>query len=353
MPPSRMITGPFCIAPALIAWCVAAGCTSSGESPLPIANPSAGAQRLGDSLRAAAAARVRESIAFPPEPAGQGAAARLEEFGVLVGNPDRPNDDTGSFFFISTSDPQLTPRELGFIRAADLLDAGARFTAIGDAGPLPMLASAAPQRVDSAFRAFDDVCTVGVPVPVRQGPARSSKWLIGLAAGGGVPFMPGAWQRHDGSAVPAAYAAEAMRLIAEFPGKGAEASPKAFSLATVLRTVADGVEILVVDARRDVAVVHAEVGNSFTQEYVEQRFVIAERDSGAVDAPFRSAYTAVGNDASDWAVISTPALFLRMGSRRLLALHSWIGHPDGGGGVFIARVAPGRWSRVAGWAAGC
>ncbi len=282
-------------------------------------------------------------------------AAQLEQYGVLVAyshrGPDLAGADTGGFYFLSAREQQPTLRELGFIRAGDLLDPAARLVAIGDRGPVPMLASPATQYVDSAFRHSDEVCTISVPVPLRRTAPGNAPWLVGLAAA--EPVSPAAWQRSNGK-VPETLEGEVKRLVAEAGEGNADANADPFRVSTFLRAVTDGAEVLVIDARRGVSiVVHGDRGTSGTHEIVEQRFVIAERAAGDARAPFRSVYSTIGSDGSDWQSIATPVLMLRMGAVRLLALYADTQSSYGGGGAFIVRMAPGRWSEVAGWSAGC
>jgi hypothetical protein len=107
----------------------------------------------------------------------------------------------------------------------------------------------------------------------------------------------------------------------------------------------DAVEILIVQASREVAV----DGGTLDQ----QIFLVAERPMGGRDSEWKVAYHRENIDDPDQLVTMSETGRLLMGSSRRPVLLLDGKYRDGGGGVFVGRVAPGAWREVASWYTGC
>lgn len=282
-------------------------------------------------------------------------ARRAAGYGVLV--MLREHDDTGSFYFVDPADSTRLLRELGFFPASALLDGSARFEAAGDSAEPVRLAVPVPQVVDSALRDPGDGCILEVPVPTRRVAGPPGQWTIALAPGAASAVPASLWRAPVDSVADRALA---LQLAAGLPPDSAAPAPPPaadsilrgvpFRVVAVHRFTLDGAELLVADVRREGA---ALAGTPDAGTLAEQRVLVAERDAGEPASAFRIAWHAHHLGDPDETTTLEPVQLLRLGPRRLLTLYLSADYEDGGGGVFVARLTPGRWTEVAEWYGGC
>ena len=267
--------------------------------------------------------------------------------------------DSANFAFTEAEDSTVSLADVGFVPARSLLDTNARFQSVAEGGIARLVGITSPQVVDSAVRYMDNACSVGVQVPVRD---HAAGWERA-----GPAFMPGMAEM-----VPApkwrirgtdADRALAIALAREFPaadgddgaktgGGAAEAPAPSFRVRRVLRFVADGTEFLIGD-------IHSSEMRSGVQgpehpyRYDEQRLFIAEKLPGAPTGAFRVVWRHRDAEDGEGRGVLDPRYLLRLGPGRVLTLVLDASYGDGGGDLYLARVAPGDWRRIASSYFGC
>ncbi len=281
-------------------------------------------------------------------------AQQLASYGVVSnGNAD----SLGAYYALATIDSAFTPEELGFVRAGALLDGALELEAVGTGGLVAHVRVANRAPADSALHEPQGQgCDVGVPVPL-AGVPRDSSWSLALPRGS-VELLPAsAWVTRDS----AADAAEAVRLARLVPGdtqiietgmpRPAQLFDRMPFETHVQHFASDGVEVLIVIARR---VREVEVrGRTRTERprITEQRVVVAEREAGS--GPFRTVWSRYAAFDQDERNSETPFLPLRLGRARLLTIVTTIEGSESYGNGFVSRVAPGTWREIATWIGGC
>jgi hypothetical protein len=259
----------------------------------------------------------------------------------------RSGSDTAGFYFVELRDSTRSLRSLGFIQASALLDSTQRFAALADSAPSTSLAVSSIAAVSSVLRTRMEDCIMEIPVPLRS-LASDDRWTLALAPVSAAALPAGEWRAVRG----AADHAEALRLARHLPDDSAETEPPGpLELRSLHRFTLDGTDFLVADVR----IVHAKrrSGTSPGDQVWEQRLFIGERDARGRSAPFRIVWSRSDAGYPDEMATETPVMMLRLGDDRLLTLNTSGDYKDGGGGLFVSRVAKGQWREVASWYAGC
>jgi hypothetical protein len=279
-------------------------------------------------------------------------------YGVVVMLRQDDGGDTGSFYFVQSSDSLRPLRELGFIQASALLDSTTRLEAHVDSAPASRLEFASRQLVDSALRAREDGCITEIPVPTRRLDSGEARWTLALTPGAAQAVPASVWRAPRDSAP---HREAALRLARQLPADSLEAESLASSdsrLANVPAQVRslhhvtlDSTELIIADVRRE----RTSLADAQREEDLvwEQRVFIAERDSRDRSSPFRVVWHHYGVGNPDRIRTEEPLLLLRLGAERLLTLYMSSDYYDGGGGLFIARSGPAKWKEVASWDGGC
>jgi hypothetical protein len=284
-------------------------------------------------------------------------AQEIAGSGMLLAQRD---DSIASFYFVTLSDSSTSLPALGFLRAATLLDSAAELEAYGDVARLPHLRVASPRALDSALHARDDGCVVGIPVPLQPELPRHSSSVVILTPGAAEAVTSSVWRASTNSV---ADRAEALRLAEAVPLDTNDVAvgvprPSILFADVPLRLVAhyrfavDGVEIMFVEARREIKRPPA-AGRNYELEIEEQRLLIAERDMSDKSSPFRVTWYHYNADNPDQLVTEAPEAMLQLGPARVLTLLTDGHYREGAGGLFIARVGRGQWRQVASWYTGC
>lgn len=314
------------------------------------------ARRAPDSSGAPAVSSARPSAAPSRDTVSSAElAARMAAYGVLLNLRQDAAGDTGSFYFVEPRDSSRLLRELGFVRAAALLDSGTRLESHGDSAPAAQLRIGSRRVVDSALRVADP-CTMEIPVPLRRDVAGDAPWVLALAPGAARVVPARVWRATTDTMADRATALRLAERLRLDPAEAERATWHDSLLADapyvvkgVQHFTLDGTELLIADVRREHAPTHAPTAED---ERVEQRLIIAERDPREPTG-FRVVWHRYYADHPDEMSIEEPQLLLRMGPAGRLTLYTSGSYEDGVGGRFIARVESGRWAEVASWYGGC
>ena len=288
-----------------------------------------------------------------PALSDSGYAEALDSYGVII--PGQ-SDTSGTFYSVTITDSSFTSESLGLLRARSLLEPGTDIQLLADDGGMATASIVNRQAVDSAFRHADEGCVLGVPVALSR-PEGRLPWVIAVGLRSARPNRRGLMMSRD-----AADIREATRLAALVPadtnalGDGIPSPAQIFAdvrqRVFVQRSSLDGADLLVVRAeRRKPFEVPGEGGGESTKlNLIEQRLLIAEHQGTRPYTLAWSRYAAYDEDESS---SETPAAIMLMGAARVPTLLTRGQYRDGVGGLFVARVAPGRWTEAAYWYGGC
>ena len=169
-------------------------------------------------------------------------------------------------------------------------------------------------------------------------------WTIGVPRGSTDPWTP---RRLPGPTRADTLHPDstALRLALETSSDSTALFRDAPMRVAAERVEHDGVEIIVAQAWRTRL-----EGNDPIDERI---FLVAERPLGARADAWTVAFRQVSADYTDQVVTLSYGGGLLAGQPRRPVLLLDGDYRDGGGGVFVARVAPGAWREVASWYVGC
>lgn len=353
------MTRPRILLPLLGAWAILA--TWGWSTARRNGRPTSGALRQAGSPRLPArgqGAPPRAPFDTSPgtwQPMGDSAfAAVMTSFVIMT-----VDGDSAYFDFAGAEDSSVSLADFGFVPARSLLDTNARFESVAEGGIARVVGITSPWVVDSAVRYMDNTCSLGVQVPVRD---RATGWehpgpafMPGMAE-----MVPGAKWRLRGNDADRALAIALARDFPAADGEGAaesgagaaEPSAPLFRVRRVLRFVADGTEFLIGDIHSSELRPGVQ-GPGHSYRYDGQRLFIAERRPDAPTGAFRVAWRHRDAEDGEGRGVIDPRLLLRLGPGRVLTIVFDASYGDGGGDLYLARVAPGEWRHIATTYSGC
>ena len=274
----------------------------------------------------------------PPE-----AARRLADVqGVL-----RPAEDGGVLGRIDIADSTFFGEPSPFVAPRAFASGDVPFDLLGGGEKTGELVVPRTTNLDSLLlaNAIEEGCEDhSLHVPFAAARSIGEGWTIGAVRGSTDPWTP--------RTLPGPSRADtlqpdstALRLALE-----ASSDSTAFFRDEPMRVAAervehDGAEMIVAQAWR---------GKLQGRDVVEEQiFLVAERPVGTRDDAWTVGFRHVSADYGDQVVTYRYVGRMLAGQPRRPVLLLDGDYRDGGGGIFVARVAPGVWREVASWYVGC